>query len=184
MTEKDVGGSAEGDPEAWLSEAYATAYRTAVLILHNRAEAEEAVQDALLRAWRFRDSVSEPALLRPWLYRIVVNTCCSALRRQSHGRDRRAEEPAFGALASPAPSPEDTASESDLAGRLALALAGLPDALRIPLILRYYSGLSERGIAVAIQRRPGTVKSRLHEARRRLALIPELQDLSGVGGVR
>jgi len=109
VTEKDVGGSAEGDPEAWLSEAYATAYRTAVLILHNRAEAEEAVQDALLRAWRFRDSVSEPALLRPWLYRIVVNTCCSALRRQSHGRDRRAEEPAFGALASPAPSPEDTA---------------------------------------------------------------------------
>jgi RNA polymerase sigma-70 factor, ECF subfamily len=49
------------------------------------------------------------------------------------------------------------------------ALAALPEHLRIPLVLRFYAGLSEREIATAIRRRPGTVKSRLHEARRRLS---------------
>jgi RNA polymerase sigma-70 factor (ECF subfamily) len=49
------------------------------------------------------------------------------------------------------------------------ALARLPEHLRVPVVLRYYSGLDEKSIATAIQRRPGTVKSRLSEARRRLA---------------
>jgi len=44
----------------------------------------------------------------------------------------------------------------------------------VPVVLRYFSGLAEREIAVAIQRRPGTVKSRLAEARRRLAEDPGL----------
>jgi RNA polymerase sigma-70 factor (ECF subfamily) len=49
------------------------------------------------------------------------------------------------------------------------ALARLPEHLRVPVVLRYYTGLTEREIAIAIQRRPGTVKSRLHDARRLLA---------------
>ncbi len=49
------------------------------------------------------------------------------------------------------------------------ALQSLPEALRVPVVLRYYSGLSEREIALAIKRRSGTVKSRLHEARQILA---------------
>ena len=54
------------------------------------------------------------------------------------------------------------------------AIAALPEHLRVPLVLRFYAGLSEREIAVAIERRPGTVKSRLHDARQRLALDPRL----------
>jgi predicted RNA polymerase sigma factor len=53
----------------------------------------------------------------------------------------------------------------------------LPDHLRVPVILRYWTGLSEHQIAQAIGRRPGTVKSRLHEARRRLAQDPTLLSL-------
>ena len=52
------------------------------------------------------------------------------------------------------------------------ALQRLPVSLRVPVVLRYYADLSERDIALAIGRRPGTVKSRLHEARRRLAEDP------------
>ncbi len=48
----------------------------------------------------------------------------------------------------------------------------------MPIVLRYYADLSERDIALAIGRRQGTVKSRLHEARRRLAQDPTLQGLS------
>jgi RNA polymerase sigma-70 factor (ECF subfamily) len=53
-------------------------------------------------------------------------------------------------------------------------LRALPEHLRVVLVLRYYADLSERDIAVAIRRRPGTVKSRLHDARRRLASDPRL----------
>jgi len=49
------------------------------------------------------------------------------------------------------------------------ALANLPEQLRIPVVLRYWVGLTEKEIATAISRRPGTVKSRLHEARERLS---------------
>ncbi len=57
----------------------------------------------------------------------------------------------------------------------------LPLSLRVPVVLRYYADLSERDIALAIGRRPGTVKSRLHEARRRLAADPALSALAGAG---
>jgi RNA polymerase sigma-70 factor (ECF subfamily) len=66
-------------------------------------------------------------------------------------------------------SPELAAEQSAIARTVDLSLRDLPDALRVVVVLRYYADLSEREIAIAIRRRPGTVKSRLHEARRRLA---------------
>ena len=65
----------------------------------------------------------------------------------------------------------------EVAGTVLAALARLPLSLRVPVVLRYYADLSERDIALAIGRRPGTVKSRLHEARRRLAADPALSTL-------
>ena len=58
---------------------------------------------------------------------------------------------------------------AEVADTVMAALAQLPVSLRVPVVLRYYADLSERDIALAIGRRPGTVKSRLHEARRRLS---------------
>src|SRR5580704_13945918 len=74
----------------WLEEGYVSSFRTACLILGNRADAEEAVQDAYLRAWRFRDSLTAVPSIRPWLYRVVVNSCYSKLRREIPHRDHRA----------------------------------------------------------------------------------------------
>jgi DNA-directed RNA polymerase specialized sigma24 family protein len=70
----------------WLAEGYAPAFRTAFVLLGNRADAEEAVQDAFLRAWRFRAAVPDGDGVRPWLYRVVVNASLSKLR--SDGRRR------------------------------------------------------------------------------------------------
>jgi RNA polymerase sigma-70 factor (ECF subfamily) len=152
----------------WLEASYASAYRTACLILRNPADAEEAVQDAFLRVWRFRAAVPGDDGARPWLYRVLVNACCSKLRRDNSRRahtaaDEVPELPAAG------PSPEAAASQAETAAAVRQALAALPEHLRIPVVLRYYAGLSEREIATAIRRRPGTVKSRLHEGRRRLS---------------
>ena len=157
------------DLDEWLRSDYATAYRTACLVLRDPVEAQDAVQEAFLRVWRFRDAVPEGEARRAWLYRVVVNACVSRLRaeRARTGKDSGAE--ALAGLADPQLRPEDRAERSALAGDVLAALAGLPEALRVPLVLRYYVGLSEKEIAVAIDRRPGTVKSRLYDARQRLA---------------
>ncbi len=157
----------------WVRSRYGRAYRTAVLICGNPADAEEAVQDAFLRVWRFRDALPADEKREAWLYRVLVNACYSKLRREI---PRRRREPLLldGPATSDPPaavveSPEHAAELSAMARALDSTLRDLPESLRVVVILRYFSELSEREIAVAIQRRPGTVKSRLHEARRRLA---------------
>jgi RNA polymerase sigma-70 factor (ECF subfamily) len=167
--------------EEWLEEGYAGSFRTACLILGNRADAEEAVQEAFLRAWRFRDSLTSVPSIKPWLYRVVVNSCYSKLRQEIPHRDRRAGDAQLSGLASKESDPATMAHRSEVAETVLTALQRLPVSLRVPVVLRYYADLSERDIALAIGRRPGTVKSRLHEARRRLAEDPALVGLIGDG---
>ncbi len=171
-------GQKDGDLATWLADGYAPAYWTAFLILHNRADAEEAVQDAFLRAWRFRAAVP-PGGVKPWLYR--VNACLSKLRVEQRHRDRTTaldlDRPARSSGEAHEPEALVVASESH---RTVLeVLAQLPDALRVVVALRYYAQLTEREIAGVIHRRPGTVKSRLHEARARLGADTRLAALAG-----
>ena len=166
----------------WLEDGYVASFRTACLILGNRADAEEAVQDAYLRAWRFRDSLTAVPSIRPWLYRVVVNSCYSKLRREIPHRDRRAGDEPLAHVAEGGGDPETRAVQSEVAETVLAALQQLPLSLRVPVVLRYYADLSEKDIALAIGRRQGTVKSRLHEARRRLAADPALCALAGAGG--
>jgi RNA polymerase sigma-70 factor, ECF subfamily len=153
------------DLEAWLEEGYARSFRTACLILGNRFDAEEAVQEAFLRAWRFRASLATGSDVKPWLYRVVVNTCNSKLRQEIPHRERLSSGDELGPVALAEDVPSRVASSQDLVH----ALQDLPTHLRVVVVLRYYADLSEREIATAIGRRQGTVKSRLHEARRLLA---------------
>jgi RNA polymerase sigma-70 factor (ECF subfamily) len=167
--------------EDWLEEGYAASYRTACLILGNQADAEEAVQEAFLRAWRFRDSLTSVPSIRPWLYRVVVNSCYSKLRQEIPHRDRRASDGQLDGLAATDCDPAVMAQRSEVAETVLAALQRLPVSLRVPVVLRYYADLSERDIALAIGRRQGTVKSRLHEARRRLSADPAMLTLAHDG---
>ena len=176
-------GAAVDELEDWLRRDYHTSYRTACLLLGNHSDAEEAVQEAFLRAWRFRASLATGSDVRPWLYRVVVNTCNSKLRQEIPHRDRRAGAGPLSSLAAPDSDPAVCAQRSEVAGTVLAALQRLPVSLRVPVVLRYYADLSERDIAVAIGRRQGTVKSRLHEARRRLAADPSMVTLAGDGDV-
>ena len=157
--------------ERWLEDSYASSFRTACLILGNRSDAEEAVQEAFLRAWRFRASLASGSDIRPWLYRVVVNTCNSKLRKEIPHRDRRASEVGLAEQA----AGDDHMAWAELSQDVVRALQDLPVHLRVVIVLRYFADLSEREIATAIGRRPGTVKSRLHEARRILADHPALR---------
>jgi RNA polymerase sigma-70 factor (ECF subfamily) len=167
------------DLEAWLKEGYARSFRTACLILGNRSDAEEAVQEAYLRAWRFRASLATGADVKPWLYRVVVNTCNSKLRDEIPHRDRRSDGDHLDGVSSIEDLPGRVARSQDVAR----ALQDLPLHLRVVVVLRYYADLSEREIATAIGRRQGTVKSRLHEGRRLLAQHPALRSETGTGSL-
>src|SRR5580693_7947703 len=106
----------------WLEEGYVASFRTACLILGNRADAEEAVQDAFLRAWRFRDSLSSVPSIRPWLYRVVVNSCYSKLRQEVPHRDRRAGDEPLGHLPERGAGPEARAEHGEIAETVLEAL--------------------------------------------------------------
>src|SRR5271163_851493 len=128
------------DLEDWLKDGYARSFRTACLILGNRSDAEEAVQEAYLRAWRFRASLASGADVRPWLYRVVVNTCNTKLRQEIPHRDRRSDAEGLASAA----SPEDTPGHVALSQDIVRALQDLPVHLRVVVVLRYYADLSER----------------------------------------
>ena len=155
----------------WLEDGYASSVRTAYLILGNRPDAEDAVQESFLRAWKFRDSLVTGSSFKPWLYRVVVNTCNSKLRKEIPHRHRRRPDDDLDDVA----EIEDRIAQVAVTNDVMTALKELPAHLRIVIVLRYYADLSEHDIAKVIGRQPGTVKSRLNEARRRLALHPALQ---------
>jgi len=167
-----VDGEVNADElRGWLAECYPQSVRTAYLLLGNRPDAEDAVQEAFLRAWRFRNSLARESSIKPWLYRVVVNTCNSKLRQEIPRWRRQDGDESLDGVA----TRDDAAGRVDAAGDILDALNDLPAHLRVVVVLRYYADLSEREIAVAIARQPGTVKSRLHEARRRLAQHPALR---------
>jgi RNA polymerase sigma-70 factor (ECF subfamily) len=144
------------------------AFRVAYLIAGSAAEAEDAVQDGLVKAWRSLGRFREGAPLRPWLLKIVANEARN--RRRSAGRRvglalRAAREEASGGAA---PSPEAEALAAEERDRLLAALGRLPDDARLVLACRYLLGLSEAETAAALRVRPGTVKSRTARALDRL----------------
>ena len=161
-------------------------YRTAWSILRNPAEAEDAVQDAYIKAIGAIDRFAGRASLSTWLTRIVINEALS--RRRAN--ERRARRLADGSIlvmedyrdklmggAAARPSPEAALARRQVARVLETAIAGLPETFRVVFVLRAIEGLSVDETAEALDVLPETVKTRLLRARRRLqqALDPELR---------
>src|ERR1700690_376778 len=110
----------------WLGDGYVASFRTACLILGNRAAPGGGVQGAYLRAWRFRDSLSAVPSIRPWLYRVVVNSCYSKLRREIPHRDRRAGDEPLAHVQGHVTDPETRAEQGEVAETVLAALQQLP----------------------------------------------------------
>jgi RNA polymerase sigma-70 factor (ECF subfamily) len=143
------------------------AFRVAYVITRNAADAEDAAQDGLVKAWRAlgRFRAGEP--LRPWLLKIVANEARN--RRRSAGRrEHLVLRAAAASSGEAAPSPEEAALDHEQRAQLLAALEELPDAARDVLACRYLLDLSEDETAAALDVRPGTVKSRASRALERL----------------
>jgi RNA polymerase sigma-70 factor, ECF subfamily len=153
----EVGSTVEEAVSSLLLSRLDGAYRLATCILRDRAAAEDAVQEAALRAWAMRRGLRDPDRAEAWFARIVVNTCRAELARQSH---RAAVTEAD--LASAA---DDSAELRDEVGR---ALARLTPDEQIVVAMRYGRDLTVPQIAQQTGIREGTVKSRLHNAHEHL----------------
>jgi len=148
-------------------------FRTALAITHERGAAEELLQDAYLRAYRFMERVQLPAgaSLRPWLHRILINLCYDWCARRRY--ESSADDELLGRLDSGSVSPERQTVDRDQARGVADAIALLPFKQRIVVILFYMQDMDLQEISATLDLPPGTVKSRLHYGRVRLREIVE-----------
>ena len=140
------------------------AHRVAWLVAGATGEAEDAVQEALVRAWLALDRFRPGAPFRPWLLRIVAN---QARNRRRAGSRREALQLRAPATASP-DSPEDVTITANDRERVLAALDGLPERDRLVLACRYLLELSEAETAAVLDCPAGTVKSRTARAMDRL----------------
>lgn len=180
-----VTAARSGDPEAFrlLVERYqGRAFRLALRVLRDEERARDAVQDAFLKAYVNLDRFEGRSSFYTWLYRLVMNLCLDARRRDRASRivatsefvdldrlgapdARPSEEQVYREHEQ---GPEEALDRGQLRAALASAIEELPDAARETLILREIDGLSYAEIAAALEIPKGTVMSRLHYARRRV----------------
>lgn len=171
----------QGDVDAYaeLVRRYSEiAFRTAYLITRDAAEAEDAAQEAFVKAYYALDRFRIEAPLRPWLLRIVANEARNRRTRMSRQASLRlrvtASSQGAGQLL---PSPESAALGLEQRQLLLEAIESLREEDRLVIIYRYFLELSEAEIAEALGCARGTVKSRLSRALARLRqrLAPEAQ---------
>jgi RNA polymerase sigma-70 factor, ECF subfamily len=171
--------------ERLLMRAQEVAYRFSLLVCGHPEDAEDVMQDALLKTYQHVSDIADPDAFRTWLYSTVRNACLMKRRR-------RAGEPAQFVPIDPAvPSDDGSTAAVDVAAatrpadqqlidawidaRLRKALQRLPAAQRIIVVLREIEGLSTREVAAVAGISEANVKTRLHRAR--VALRRELEDV-------
>ena len=144
------------------------AVRTAYVITGQAADAQDAAQEAFVKAYYSMARFREGAAFRPWLLRIVANEAINrrrAARRKAQLALRVAESrPSEDA----APSPEAAALAHEVRSELVSALSRLREEDRLVIAYRYFFDLSEAEMADALGCARGTVKSRLSRALKRL----------------
>jgi RNA polymerase sigma factor (sigma-70 family) len=152
------------------------AFRTAWVITRSAADAEEAAQDAFVKAHAALGRFREGAPFRPWLLAIVANEARNRVKAASRRERlalRVAEERRPGGAV---PSPEAALLDSERRDELLDALARLSEADREAIACRYFLDLSEEETAAALGCARGTVKSRLSRALDRLRTQMEPAD--------
>jgi RNA polymerase sigma-70 factor (ECF subfamily) len=132
------------------------AYRLAGYMLADSAEAQDAVQEASVRAWRGWKDLREREKFHSWFSQILVNVCRTRLSQRSKRRTLDVED-----VALESPDPFRAALARDAVGR---ALSSLSNELRMVVVLRYWGELSLAETADRLRIPIGTVKSRHHAA--------------------
>jgi RNA polymerase sigma-70 factor (ECF subfamily) len=175
-TVSDITRAMNGDRDAFAILAAAAIdrlYAIAVRVVHDPGRAEDAVQSALLRAWRDLPKLRDPDRFDAWLYRLLIRSCYDEARKHR----------AFTAtIKSVALEPREPDSAGRLADRdqLERALRRLPLDQRTVVILHHYQDLPMTVVAEVLEIPEGTARSRLYYALRSLRAAVEADDRSVV----
>lgn len=140
-------------------------YGVALRILGDPDAAREAASSAFLKAYRSWDRYDQTRPVRHWLLRIAANEAISVGRARTRDRARTTVvDEAFG-VADPSETPDQAVESREERERVRAAVAGLPELYRVPVVLRYFSGLSIDEIAAVTRRPAATVGVQLLRAR-------------------
>jgi RNA polymerase sigma-70 factor, ECF subfamily len=152
------------------------------LALLGPADADDAAQEALLRAWRAAPGLRDTAALRPWLLRITANVCYDIRRKRSHAWARLTALPADDAAINDGAVVERILGEdpgsSEAVARLDLRrlVDTLDEDMRIVLVLRYYAEMNATEIGAALNMSASAVRTRLQRALAQLRAAGGLPD--------
>lgn len=199
---------ANKDSFAELAMPYADSlFSTAVRMTHNRSDAEDLVQETMLRAYRGFDGFRDGTNLRAWLFRILTNTFINTYRAkqrrpQTDVLDEAEDLLLYRKMTSSELGTKGRSAEDELMSLFAdeaitTALESLPETFRLPVLLCDVEGFSYKEIAEILDVPIGTVMSRLHRGRKALQKAlhdyaiehrlvpddPDSYDLSGSDGV-
>lgn len=167
-----IAAAKQGDARAFgklYETIYADLFHFALYRLGSREEAEDAVQETALEAFRGIHGLKNPEAFRSWMFSILSARC----NRHIALLIRRRNETPVEELRL---SAEDFAPEADDACRLREAIAALPDEDRQLVLLAVVGGFSGKEIAAIMQRPPGTLRSRLHRTLKKLRAVLEKED--------
>src|SRR2546426_7325299 len=170
-----IRGALRGDPDA-LETLFArnntALYQTALRLLGNPEDAEDALQEGLLSAYRNLRRFERRSQFSTWFTRIVINASLMQLRRRrlagtiSLDEDQQESSTILATtIADPGPSPEQIYAGAESRSILKNSIKGLSQSLRSACELRYVAGLSCQETARALSLSEGSVKSYLHRGR-------------------
>ncbi len=153
-----------------LVEAYQRpVYNLAFRMLGNAGEAEEAAQDAFLKAYTRLQTYDRSHKFSTWLLAITSHQCIDRLRRRRYTWLSIEDNPAMQWLAGENDRPDESALRREAGDEVRLLLDRLEPTYRLPLVLRYWHDLSYAEIAEVMGITEAAVKSRLHRARLQMA---------------
>ena len=145
-------------------------YAVALRMCSNREDAQDCVQEAMIRAYRSMDSFKGQASFSTWIYRVTMNACLDELRRRKARYASSLDNMIEGGW-SPADdreTPEQQAVSSEKKRALEKAIKELPDDMRAAIVLRDVQGFSYDQIASILKANVGTIKSRISRGREKL----------------
>ena len=130
-------------------------YRVCFMQLHSSADREDAVQEAIFRAWKKQHTLRNEEYFSTWMVRILLNVCHDIQKKQKRTVN----------MESPPEPPADTSSRED---ELRYALQALDEKLRLPVLMHYIEGYSIREVADMLGLGVSGVKLRLMRGRQKL----------------
>ena len=183
-----VEAAAGGDPTAFeklMRMHEGKMYAVALRMCASREDAQDCMQEAMIRAYRAIENFRFQSSFSTWIYRITMNTCLDELRRrkvrQAASLDALLDA---GWAPSGGESPEGHAMEQDRKRALEQAIHALPEDMRAAIVLRDIQGYSYDEIADILSVNVGTIKSRISRGREKLReILSEHTELFGQSNV-